>query len=361
MKVVPRWFLASLFLWGVGRGLRADVVETKEGARLVGRVTRIADGKVYLDTDYAGVIVVLQARIVRIATDGPVAVRLVSGRRYEGRLAPTGQAVQIVTAAGPVNAEVAEIAATWAAGAPDPQTVRPRYHWSYQASVNVTGKSGNHDQLGSAYAVTATLKRLRDTLILASAYNRQSSDGVKSADQFKVGADYTDNYADRNSWYARDEGGFDHIKSLDLYNTTAVGVGYDVVKRVHQTLTFRAGLAYRYERYDLSTTPDVSAGALDLGFKHTVQFSSSLLTTTLSVVPAFADFNNVIITHETDYDIPLAKSAWKLRLGLSDNYVSRPPPGIQKLDTTWFGSLVWNFEAIKIGRLIPRPVRWWEH
>ena len=49
---------------------RADVVETASGARLVGKVTKIADGKIYLTTDYAGDLTIVQSEVSAISTDG---------------------------------------------------------------------------------------------------------------------------------------------------------------------------------------------------------------------------------------------------------------------------------------------------
>jgi hypothetical protein len=204
----------------------------------------------------------------------------------------------------------------------------------------VTGKNGSHSQLGTAYGLTATLTRPKDTLILSTSYNRQVSDGLKSADQFKAGADYSSNYEDKNSWYARDEGGYDRIKDLRLYNLAATGRGHDFIKQIRQTLTARIGLAYRYEDYRHTTTQDVNSICLDLGLNYTRRFDRSLLTTRLTIVPTLENLANISITHETDFDIPLSRSAWKLRLGVSNGYNSRPPPGIKRLDTTYFGRLL---------------------
>jgi hypothetical protein len=319
---------------------RADVIETTDGTHLVGHVTKIADGKVYVDTDFAGSIIVLQTQVLRLETDGPVAVRLVSGRRADGKLSGGNGQVQVAAATGPVNTTINEIAASWAAGARDPQSIKPKHHWAYEVSVDVNGKNGTHDQLGSDYGVRATLTRLKDTFVFSTSYNRQVTDGVKSADQFKAGADYTDNYADRNSWYVRDEGGFDRIKDLGFYNVTATGVGYDFVKRIPQTLTGRLGLAFRYEDYTDPTTRNVKSIGLDLELRHTLHLDKSLLTTRLEIVPTFETFCNVWITHETDFDVPLSLSSWKLRIGVSNDFTNKPADDVRKLDTTYFGRLV---------------------
>ncbi len=347
MRLVPwpRIFaLIPFVIAGAAGTLRADTVETREGARLVGRVTKITGGKVSIETDYAGVVTVDQTHVVRVETDAPRSVRLIDGTRVDGRLSTRNDKVEVAAAAGPVATAFSRIATCWVPGAPEPPGLRPRHHWSYEAAVDVTGKNGNHNQLGTAYGLTATLTRLKDTLILSTSYNRQTSDGLKSVDQFKAGADYSSNYVDKNSWYVRDEGGFDHIKDLSLYNLAATGQGYDFVKKVGQTLTGRIGLAYRYEDYRHSTAQDVHSIGLDLGLNYTRQIARSLLTTRLAIVPTLQHPENYTVTHETDFDIPITKSAWKLRLGVANNYNSRPPPLFERLDTTYFGRLVLSWK-----------------
>ncbi|HXA79984.1 MAG TPA: hypothetical protein VNV14_01840, partial [Opitutaceae bacterium] len=71
-----------LIIWGAP--LAADTIDTKGGAHLIGRITKIDSDLVYLNTDYAGDITIKQSEVARIATDQPVAVRLDSGTRLEG-------------------------------------------------------------------------------------------------------------------------------------------------------------------------------------------------------------------------------------------------------------------------------------
>ena len=61
--------------------LRADVIETKNGARIVGKVLKIDAGSVVVDTDYAGKIAIKQSEVTAITTDAPISVRLASGTR----------------------------------------------------------------------------------------------------------------------------------------------------------------------------------------------------------------------------------------------------------------------------------------
>lgn len=329
----------------------ADIVETRNGARIVGKITKIDGGKVFVTTDYAGDLTIKQSEVSGITTDAPVVVRLATGTTLQGTVSAEGNALKITGTDGQLTTQVDKVAASWAPGGEDPHVTAMKkalaereHHWSYEASIDVTGKTGNSEQLGTAGAFRATLKTPDDTLQFYTAYNRQVSDGVTSADQFKAGIDYADNFSGKESWYARDEGGFDRVKDIDLYNTAAAGYGYDVIKKPKHLLTIRLGLSFRYEAYGNPTQADLKSMGLDFGLNHEWEFKTSKLVDRVTYVPAFSDFSNFHFTHESFYEIPMADPAWKLRLGVSNDYNSKPGPGLERLDTSYFTRLVLNWK-----------------
>ena len=147
--------LIRLSLFALAAGLaavRADVVETKNGARLIGKVTKIDGGAVSLATDYAGTISIKQSEVASISTDAPVSVRLASGTRIDGKVSGAAGTVQVVGADGTVNTTVDKVAASWPAGGKDPMLVALERGWAYEATVDVAGKSGNKSQqIGRAH------------------------------------------------------------------------------------------------------------------------------------------------------------------------------------------------------------------
>jgi putative salt-induced outer membrane protein YdiY/sRNA-binding regulator protein Hfq len=328
-------------LAGVGR---ADTVATKNGSQLVGSVTKIDGGNVYLKTDYAGDLVIKQADVTSITTEKPVTVRLASGTVLQGTLASEAGAIKIAGGDGQLSTTVDKVAATWPAGAEDPQVVALRRHWTYEGALDITGKTGNKEQLGTAVSARATLKTPQDTLQFYTAYDRQVSDGAKSADQFKAGVDYQNNFSGKKSWYVRDEGGFDRVKDIDLYNVAAFGLGYDVIKEDKHLLTLRTGISYRYEGYGNPATEDVSSAGLDLGLNHEWEFKNSKLVNRIAMVPTFEDLGNFRLTHESYYEMPLVNPNWKLRMGIANDYNSQPGIGIDKLDTSYFTRLVLTWQ-----------------
>jgi putative salt-induced outer membrane protein YdiY len=324
--------------------LSADVVETKSGARIVGKVTKIDGGTVFVGTDYAGDIKVKQSEVASITTDAPVAIRLASGTRIDGKVSGTAGAVAVASSDGTVNTTIDKVAASWAAGGKDPQLVALERGWAYEATVDVSGKKGNKSQLGTAAGVRATLAGVSDTLVFYTAYDRQVTNGLKSADQFKAGVDYTSNFSGKNSWYLRNEGGFDRIKDIQFYDVAAFGLGYDMIKAPKQTLTSRVGLSFRNENYKNPRTTDVNAAGLDFGLNHSYKLDDASLVNRLTFVPSFNDFANFRLTHESFLELPLANPSWKLRFGINNDYNSKPGKGVEKMDTGYFTRLVLNWK-----------------
>jgi len=330
--------------------ISADVIETRSGARIVGAVTRIEDGSIYVKTDYAGDLVIKQSEVTGLSTDAPVTVRLASGTVLAGKVSSSGGAIKIAGEDGELTTRVEKVATSWASGTEDPQVTAAKKaleasqrRWTYEVAADITGKTGNSEQLGTAVSARATLKSNQDTLQFYSAYDRQVTDGSKSSDQFKAGVDYQDNFSGRKSWYVRDEGGFDRVKDIELYNVAAAGLGYDFVKEEKHTLTGRVGLAFRYEGYKNPATEDVKEAGLDFGVNHEWTFSNSKLVNRLSFIPGFNDFSNFRLSHESFYEIPLVVPFWSLRLGISNDYNSKPGDNVEKLDTSYFTRLVLNW------------------
>jgi hypothetical protein len=321
--------------------LSADVVVTSNGARIVGKIKLIHAGVITMSTDYAGDIAIKQSLVTSITTDMPVAVRTTDGTRLIGVVSQTpGGGVAVTSPNGTVATPVGRIAATWAAGLEDPDIVALRRKWTYEAGVDINGQTGTNHELNTDYSFKATLTGPKDLLKLYTDYNRQEADGVVSTDQFKAGVDYSDNFATLESWYVRDEAGFDRVNDILFYDIAAGGLGYDFIKRDNETLTGRAGLSYRYDEYSGPGASTLSEPGADFGFEYTRKFKTSLLADTISFDPTFHDPSEFVINHEVRYDIPLVSPYWKLSLGMTNSYNSRPVNGIDKLDTLYFARLV---------------------
>lgn len=321
--------------------LAADTVETTNGARIVGKIKMIHGGVVTINTDYAGELNVKQTLVTSITTDHPVAVRVADGTKIIGMVSPAPEGgLRIASPTSSLTTPVNRVVASWAAGEEDPDLVALRRKWSYEAGVDINGSSGTHTQLGTAFTYKAKLTGPDDTFQYYADYLRQKTDSAVSADQFKAGADYAENFTPLTSWYARDEAGFDRILDIKFYDIAATGYGYDLIKEKNQTLIGRAGVSYRYDQYTTPGAAALSSVGADFELEYNLNIGKGHLHDQIAFDPAFRDLGNFIIAHVFAYEIPITKSLWKLSLGMTNNYDSRPVDDVNKLETIYFTRLV---------------------
>ncbi len=334
---------AALFLSGAIA--QADIVETKNGARLTGTVIKVEANSITLDTDYAGTITIKQSEVVRFETEKPLVIRLAGGTTMEGTVTATPDGkITINGADGTVSTTVDKVASTWAPGGVDPAIAQLMRKWKFEVSFDVTGKTGNSEELGYGGGARATLAGSQDILQFYTAFAYKRVNGVKSDDKFSAGIDYASYLSDRMTWYARNEGGYDNGKDIDFYNVAAAGLGYDFIKNLpKQKLTGRAGLSYRFEDYGNPLNDDVRSAGLDLGLTHFYRFENAVLNNSITYVPSFDDFGNYRAVHDSSLEVPIAGN-WKFRIGVNNDYTSQPSPGVDKLDTTYYARFVMNWE-----------------
>jgi hypothetical protein len=320
--------------------LFADVVETKNGAKLVGKITKIVGGTITLATDYAGEIAIKQSEVTRLTTDGAVAVRLASGTRIDGRVSTATGAIQVAGKEGTVSTTIDQVAASWAAGAEDPQIVAARRHWTIETSTDIAGRQGNTESTGIGAGFVARLVSPHDVLKFYGSYDyatTTSATGVKtkSADATKGGIDYQSFYSEKFGWFIRSELGKDSVAGIDLRSTTDAGASFRLIKTAAQSLVGRLGAGYRFESYPVGPNNNGAVAAAGLSYSYTLNKYASLVTD-LRYLPAFKDFADYRFLHESAIEVPLAADFWKLRIGVANDYNSRPPGGRDNLDTTYY-------------------------
>ena len=93
----------------------------------------------------------------------------------------------------------------------------------------------------------------------------------------------------------------------------------------------------------LATKERVSSAGLDLGLSHSLELKDFSLVNRLSYDPAFADFSDYRVLHESFLELPLHSTMWKVRMGVANDYTSKPAVGKKRLDTTYFTRLVLNW------------------
>lgn len=321
-------------------------VKTKDGSVINGKILSIDGGVIKVETSYAGVISVQQAEVATFASESTINVSTQTGNTFVGTVQGSGDSIKIAADGGTFETPVSNVAAAWQPGEDSPkekslkaEVAANQRKWKFDASVDISGKSGNSDRTSTGIGASAVLESKQDRLGFYISVDKAEDNGNTTADELKGGVDYSSFFSETFSWYARGELEKDDIELLDLRTTAAFGIGKHLIRRDDQKLELRAGLAYRFESFQNGT--DVESPGLDLALIHFKNFGWGAMNNLLTYNPSFDDFGNFRVFHETSFDLPVGTGQfWKLRMGVTNEYNSDPVPGLKELDTTYFTRLI---------------------
>ena len=326
----------------------ADVVVTKNGSTINGAILGIDAGRITVKTDFAGEIVIDQAQVASFTTDNPLYLTVANGSTYLGPVAGDASGLSVSSESGSLTTDVASVTESWQPGTQSPSSKRQaaavdalKRKWAYEAAFDFTGKSGNSESTGLAAAFRATLKGAEDKLEFFAATNFEETDDAKSADDFRAGVDYSNNFSNKYNWYVRSEFGRDVVKGIETYSAAAAGFGYTFSDTATRSLNVRGGLGYRFESYEQEDRDSSNLASLDFGLLHKETYAWGVLVNRLTITPAIEDFGNFRLNHDSSVELPLKAEGWSIRAGVSNTYDSEADlSDKEELDTTYYLRMV---------------------
>lgn len=340
--------VSSIFasvLLACAAGVFADQVKLNDGSVINGSVKQILDGKVTISTKFAGDIVIGSADVSSIVTDAKINAATANGKAAgvfgaDGFKADGGAAVAL-----------SDVTAAWLDGAEDPTLPKGR-KWAYEASVDISGKTGNSEKANFGAGIKATMTGPKDRLALYLNGKHSRDNHVTTDKEVIAGADYERRINEsRHTLYGRGEYEYDEINDLDPSITLASGYGIYAVDKEDFKVRLRLGVSYLYKDYISDRESDSSVG-LDANYHHELKVKKFLgcenlgsLVTDVTYSPAFEDMNDYRLYHESALSMPLGGSKyWVLRIGVSNDYHNRVSIGRDHLETTYFAKLVLTWE-----------------
>ena len=325
---------------------RADKIWLSDGSVLVGQVQQVFKGKATIKTDFAGVITIDQAKIVNIETAQPLHGVLNNNERLSGKVTP-GEAGQVKVEGVAAPVALNNVKALWMFGASDPTIPAPPAgrKWSGEASVDVSGKTGNTEKFTGGAGLKGIMEGPQDRLMLYvnGTYARENS--VTNEKEYRFGADYERMIANtHNSWFAKIEFEKDDFGGYKLRTHAVAGYGYFFFKEPDHQLRFRIGGSYMRKEYYDGEKDNVYGLDLNLHYERLIDEWGKLVSD-VTYTPALDDVDDYRIYHESALDIPLLmKKPLSLRLGISNEYNNLVAEGAERLDTTYFAKLVYKWK-----------------
>ncbi len=332
--------------------LLADVVTTSDGTRLVGTVEQISGGKLVIQTEIAGRLEIDASKITGISTDKPVNVAVSSGDKLVGAIdsSPAGDTSVVRSALGDIPISPDTVTMLWPEGTESPEIVAIRKKadeeiaaakpkWTVALEAGASATDGNTDTLEGHGRFDAKRKTKDDLLHFYLAGKYADDNDRRTANEYFGGIRYENKITDRWYWYARTELEFDEFEGIDLRATVATGAGYYWLKKPEHELKTSAGVGYRHESYDTGRSSDDAV--LDLGLDYRVDLTPWAQFTHSTVYsPDFLEFEDYRLKLDTALVFPFKDDRWAWKLGMRNDYNSRPQPGFDRLDNLYYTSIV---------------------
>jgi putative salt-induced outer membrane protein YdiY len=319
----------------------ADVVYLKNGDRISGKVQRMGDEKLEIETPYADTVKIDRSEVVSIETGEAVDIMVKGGAVSKARLerVPAGGVTLQSAGGAPASAiPIAELAYI----NPNAKESGIGVDWSGRATLGVTDTTGN-TETRDAYVdamLRATAKAWRWTTNGRAKYSENS--GQQTAGSWLVGTRYDWLFGERQYLYARATAQRDTFSGIELRWTAGAGYGYKIFESDRTNLEVRAGLDH------VSTQNTVPPDESYLAFGWGVNFDYWIIQDKLQFFhndegfSAISSSEGVVVRAETGLRAPIVDDL-TANLQVNLDYNSDPAPGFKSTDRTWIVGLGYKF------------------
>jgi putative salt-induced outer membrane protein YdiY len=249
--------LSGMAFFFMAVGASADEVYLKNGNHLSGQLVAMQDGKLILETDFAGVLTIDWSQVERITADLPVTVVLSDGSTRQGGLRPAESSDQLLLVADPLSeAEAVQVSEITSINPP----IEPAVQLNGRINVGLNKASGNTDTETAHADAELVARAVENRLTLGGAYNRASESNQKTEDNARGYLKHDTFLTEKLYWYLNGEIERDEFKEINLRTTIGPGFGYQVFEGERMNLSVEAGPSYVNTDYDNSEDEDSISG-----------------------------------------------------------------------------------------------------
>jgi putative salt-induced outer membrane protein YdiY len=340
------FLLASLLacLCSQAQEKRRDLVVMKNGDHFTGKVKRLQNGLLYIETDYAsGNIGLDWNQVQSVQSTATYRIVLNNGHRLEGKIEKTSgeepktedflirEATEEVVVPSEVIVSI--------------ETKKPTFWRELQGSIDVgySFTSGNSQSTWNADTSAAyQTPRWKAETSFDSTFSGQP--GASKTNREELQATFT-RFLNRNSFVAA-LSDFLHSSRQDLNLRTTLGGGYGryLKRTTHSNLAWLGGIVYAHESFGTSASnlSDQSMEAV-AGLQYNyVRFNFGEFNSQVRAFPGLTDSGRVRLTTNNSLTIKL-RNNFHLAFTFWDNFDSRPPATARKNELGTSSGIGWSF------------------
>ena len=214
--------------------------------------------------------------------------------------------------------------------------------WKRELEVGINGSDGNSESLSIHAGFKADYKDIEDVWKLRTAYDKASSDGEESRNQFFADLE-KDWLWTESAWFAFAQGRYDwdEYKDWDQRISFSVGPGYQFVKNNTWDISGRVGLGGNktYGNEDEDFTPEALLG-MNVGWTISERESVDFATTFYPSLDDGGEYRNITTL---DWKMKMEeRGKLAMKIGLSNEYDSEATGDDEKNDFKYYLALVWG-------------------
>ena len=360
--------VALLISWPLSTAA-ADTVTLKDGSLLKGKIKRVENGELILDTDYADDVSIDVEHIVGVASDQEYTVRLIGGEKLSGFLAVSDGTIfmrrdlkatrESEAIASPEEIEPAD-AEPLVDSTPnlpaeerefrfddvDRIDQKQSYFW-YVAEINIGAQvaKGNTDTTDLHLDALFEPTFGRNTLRLAGEFDKKEADGDTTTNRWRTSLEYERGIGRR--WFIGAANSYegDVQRDLELRIIAAAGAGYRFFNEDPTFLSVMPAIAYVIETFE-DSNDDTDYAAFHWKFNLT----RDLYKDDISIyhnhlyLNSLKDLSDIIIETRTGIEFDLA---WDFTLSaeFQSYWDNIPAGGADKLDTRYILKIGYEFDG----------------
>lgn len=314
----------------------ADTVTMRDGTFLKGRIERIADGILEMRVPVLGEANLQRLQLAQVESFLTDEAVLVSSGGVVTRGPASAAGGRVAARGGAETSPLDRSLELWRDPSLRPAETAGQRQWTLQADADLSGRNGV--VMGSGFSAGFSAKGVTkaNTVTAGVRLMRAEAGTQTSADDLHVTAAYETNPSDVVFWYVRSDTGYDNARLIDFFSVNAAGWGFRLHADAKGKLDARLGLAHRFERYASPGRATLAAPSADLGLVFSRELGWAAWDTSLNFVPSFQATGDFYVRHETSLNVLRNSGPLSLRVGLANDFRSKPLPSQVKTDTSYF-------------------------
>lgn len=327
--------LVSCQLFAFVPAALADTVFLANGDRLSGEVVVMEEGKLTLETGYAGTLKIDFGQVERIESEK--GVRVFFGDRTDAKgteVARENGRIRVTNGNEPVSRPAEEVATINEPLDDWDLTVDLAFGWNKS--------EGNTDNESTHAQISGKARRLDDRFRLYGDYNWARDDGKRSAYNWKVMPEYDRFLDERFYWNVNSLAQRDYFKGLKLRTLLGTGPGYQLFDTSSLKLSGQVGVAWVDEDYYDKKDRDYTAGQWGIDFSWWAYKRYVQLYHHQNGFLSLEDANNWIVQTRSGVRLPVMESFFT-QFELGWDYENDPEGDRKRSDTKYIFSVGYTF------------------